>query len=184
MLTKGGNSVLGCYPDYRALETALRAEGQLPQAALVDADDPAAGPFAVAELRLGYPELKILLLCGETSPVVVHCVLEQHVEGVVLKSDSAEEVILALRHVLEGRAVMPAGWHEKSLELGSVARLLSVREREVLDLAAVGLSNREIAEHLVISTNTVKFHLREIYSILGVHNRVQASQAMNHSHHT
>ena len=114
--------------------------------------------------------------------MVVHCVLEQHVEGVVLKSDSAEEVILALRHVLDGRAVMPAGWHQKSLELGSVARLLSVREREVLDLAAAGLSNREIAEHLVISTNTVKFHLREIYSILGVHNRVQASQAMNHSH--
>jgi DNA-binding NarL/FixJ family response regulator len=182
MLTEGGSSVLGCYPDYRALEAALRAERQLPQAALVDADDPVAGPFAVAELRLAYPELKILLLCGEASPVVVHCVLEQHVEGVVLKSDSAEEVILALRHVLEGRAVMPAGWHEKSLELGSVARLLSVREREVLDLAAAGLSNREIAEHLVISTNTVKFHLREIYSILGVHNRVQASQAMNHSH--
>jgi DNA-binding NarL/FixJ family response regulator len=106
-------------------------------------------------------------------------VIEQHVEGVVLKSDSAEEVILALRHVFEGRAVMPAGWRKKSLELGSVARMLSTREREVLDLAAAGMSNKEIAARLVISTNTVKFHLREIYSILGVHNRVQASRAIN-----
>ena len=53
MLTEGGNSVLGCYPDYHALEASLRAEGQLPQVVLVDADDSAAGPFAVAELGDG-----------------------------------------------------------------------------------------------------------------------------------
>jgi len=183
MLTKAGSSVLGCYPDYRALDAALRAGGERsPQAALVDADDPAAGLSAVAELRLAYSELKILLLCGALTPAVVHCVIEHRVEGVVLESDSAEEVILALGHVLDGRAVMPAGWNRKSLELGSVARVLSVREREVLDLASAGLSNKEIAERLVISTNTVKFHLRGIYAILGVHNRVQASQAMTRSH--
>ena len=50
MLTKGGNSVLGCYPDYRTLDAALRTGEQSPQAALVDAEDPAAGPPAVAEL--------------------------------------------------------------------------------------------------------------------------------------
>lgn len=182
MLTEGGSSVLGCYPDYHAFDAALSAGKQSPQAALVDAEDPAAGLRAVVELRLAHPQLKILLLCGEATPAVVYCVIEQHVEGVVLKSDSAEEVILALQHVLEGRAVMPAGWNRKSLELGSVARVLSVREREVLDLAAAGLSNKEIAERLVISTNTVKFHLRGIYVILGVHNRVQASQAMSRSH--
>jgi len=55
---------------------------------------------------------------------------------------------------------------------------LSAREREVLQLAAAGMSNKEIAEHLVISLNTVKFHLRSIYSRLGVSNRVQATQAV------
>ena len=56
--------------------------------------------------------------------------------------------------------------------------MLSEREREVIELAAAGRSNREIAEQLVISLNTVKFHLRTIYSRLGVHNRVQATQAL------
>lgn len=48
----------------------------------------------------------------------------------------------------------------------------------MLDLAASGMSNKEIAERLTISANTVKFHLRTIYSRLGVRNRVEAMRAM------
>jgi DNA-binding NarL/FixJ family response regulator len=97
----------------------------------------------------------------------------------VLKSDTAEEAILALRHVLEGRAVMPVGWQAASLRLETPLAALSAREREVLDLAASGMSNKEIAERLTISVNTVKFHLRTIYSRLGVRNRVQAMRSMD-----
>jgi LuxR family maltose regulon positive regulatory protein len=57
--------------------------------------------------------------------------------------------------------------------------VLSVREREVLDLVTAGMSNEEIAKRLVISSNTVKFHLRTVYSRLGVHNRVQATRAVS-----
>jgi DNA-binding NarL/FixJ family response regulator len=182
VLTNSGSDVLGSYPDFYALEAALRGGEQRLHVAVVDAEDPAAGPPAVAALRRAYPDLKILLLCEVVSPAIIDCAIEEHVEGVALKSDAPEEVILALGHVLEGRAVMPAGWHKASLELEAVARLLSMREREVLDLASSGLTNKEIAECLVISTNTVKFHLRGIYSSLGVHNRVQASQAMSQNH--
>ena len=73
---------------------------------------------------------------------------------------------------------MPAGWQAASGERSSALTALSAREREVLQLAAAGMSNKEIAEHLVISLNTVKFHLRSIYSRLGVSNRVQATQAV------
>jgi DNA-binding NarL/FixJ family response regulator len=179
MLTKSGNHVLGSYRDFSDLEEALRGGEQSLRAALVDAEDPAAGPPAVAALKQAHPDLKILLLCEVASPAVIECAIEQHVEGVVLKSDAPEEMILALRHVFEGRAVMPAGWHKVSLEREAVVRVLSLREREVLDLAASGLSNKEIAARLMISTNTVKFHLRGIYGSLGVHNRVQASQIMS-----
>jgi len=182
MLTNSGSHVLGSYPDFPALEAGLRGGEQGLHAAVVDAEDAAAGPSAVTALRRAYPHLKILLLCEVASPAIMDCAIEEHVEGVALKSDAPEEVILALSHVLEGRAVMPAGWHEASLEREIVARVLSGREREILDLAASGLSNREIAERLVISINTVKFHLRGVYRSLGVHNRVQASQIMNRDH--
>lgn len=179
MFTKSGSRVLGSYRDFSALETALRGRAQALHVAVVDAEDPAAGPPAVAALRRAYPDLRILLLCEVASPALVGCAIDERVDGVVLKSDDPTEMILALRHVLEGRAVMPAGWHQASLEREAVVRVLSMREREVLDLAASGLSNKEIAEQLVISTNTVKFHLRGIYCSLGVHNRLQASQAMS-----
>jgi ATP/maltotriose-dependent transcriptional regulator MalT len=52
---------------------------------------------------------------------------------------------------------------------------LSERELEVLRLLAVGLSNKEIAETLVIAASTVKQHLKNIYSKLDVHNRTQAA---------
>lgn len=57
-----------------------------------------------------------------------------------------------------------AGWLEP----------LSKREIEVLRLLALGLSNHEIAQALVIAENTVKMHLKHLYGKLSVHNRVQA----------
>jgi len=179
LLTESGSRVVGSYRDFATLEAALRDGAQAPDVAVVDAEDPGAGPPAVSALRRAYPDLKILLLCELVSPALVGCVIDEHVDGVVLKADAPAEMIVALRHVLEGRAVMPRGWHEASLEREAVVRVLSTREREVLELAAAGLSNKEIAERLVISINTVKFHLRGIYCRLGVHNRVQASRAMS-----
>lgn len=180
MLTKSGNRVVGAYPSFPQLRIASGARELKLHAAIVDADDPAAGPAAVAEIRRAHPELKILLLCEVASATVVRCAIDERVEGVVLKSDTAEEMILALRHVLEGRAVMPVGWQAASLEPegGTPIESLSKRELEVLDLAAHGMSNKEIAMRLMISANTVKFHLRTIYSRLGVRNRVEAMRAV------
>jgi DNA-binding NarL/FixJ family response regulator len=55
---------------------------------------------------------------------------------------------------------------------------LSERQREVLELMALGLPNELIAERLFISKNTVKFHVAAIYARLGVHNRVEAAHAL------
>jgi DNA-binding NarL/FixJ family response regulator len=178
MLTKGGNRVVGAYSSCRELRALARAGGLNLQAAIVYTDDPEAGPEAVAEIKRAHPELKILLLCEVATPAVVRCAIEEQAEGVVLTSDTVEETILALRHVLEGRAVMPIGWQAASLQEDAPLAALSEREREVLDLLTAGMSNKEIAAHLTISSNTVKFHLRTIYSKLGVSNRVQAMQAV------
>lgn len=180
MLTKSGNLVVGAFPTLRELEAISPTEESKLQAVIVDADGLAASPAAVAEIRRTYPELKILLLCGAVSKEVVRCAMDERIEGVVLKSDTAEEVILALRNVLEGRAVMPIGWQAASLQPDAPLAALSAREREVLELAASGMSNKEIAKRLTISVNTVKFHLRTIYSRLGVRNRVEAMRALGH----
>jgi DNA-binding NarL/FixJ family response regulator len=178
MLTKSGNRVVGAYSSSRELRSGSRA-GELDlQAAIVYTDDPEAGPEAVAELKRAHPELKIVLLCEVATPAVVRCAIDEQAEGVVLTSDTAEEMVLALRHVLEGRAVMPVGWQAASLQDDAPLAALSEREREVFKLLIAGMSNKEIATHLTISSNTVKFHLRTIYSKLGVHNRVQAMQAI------
>jgi anti-anti-sigma factor len=55
---------------------------------------------------------------------------------------------------------------------------LSNRERDVIQLVADGLSNREIAERLFISQETVKSHLRVVFRKLGVENRTQAARRM------
>lgn len=180
ILAKNGNHVVGIYSSVGELDSALQAGRRGLQAAIIDADEQMGGLATLAGSRCRYPELKILLLCETATPAVVRCAIEQHADGVVLKSETIEDMILALRHVLAGRTVMPVGWQAASLEPepgGIRAAALSTREREVLDLVTAGMSNEEVAQRLVISSNTVKFHLRMIYSRLGVHNRVEATRA-------
>jgi DNA-binding NarL/FixJ family response regulator len=181
MLTKSGNRVIGSFPSFDELARAVSDGGITADAVIIDGDDAAAGTDAVSAIRTAFPEVKILLLCAALSSEVVGCAIDEHVDGLVLRSDATEDVVVTLRHALDGRAVMPAGWHAASVQANSLLASLSAREREVLELAASGMSNKEIAEHLVVSLNTVKFHLRGIYARLGVHNRVQATQAIYQS---
>jgi LuxR family maltose regulon positive regulatory protein len=60
---------------------------------------------------------------------------------------------------------------------GSLPEALTSREREILSYLAAGDSNREMAERIFVSENTVKFHLKNIYSKLGVGTRIQAISA-------
>jgi DNA-binding NarL/FixJ family response regulator len=183
MLTESGSRILGIYATPRELREDLAGGGE-PQVLLIDADDAACGVGVLAEVRRRHPKMRILLLCEAVTPAIVRSTITEEVEGLVLKSDSVEEVITAFHHVLEGRSVMPCGWQAVSLEPAGASPLdaLSVREREVLELAVGGMRNREIAERLMISSNTVKFHLRAIYSHLGVHSRIQAAHAIESEH--
>ncbi len=179
MLVESGTPLAGIYPDPRSLRCELDARVVQVQVAVVDGDDRMCPGRAVLELRRAHPSLKIMLLCEVLTPAIVQRAIDAGIEGVVLKSDSTEDLITALGHILDGRSVMPADWQTVAIESDpDPLSSLSTREREVLDLAAAGLRNREIAERLTISANTVKFHLRAIYAQLGVRNRVQALRAV------
>jgi HD-GYP domain-containing protein (c-di-GMP phosphodiesterase class II) len=93
--------------------------------------------------------------------------LRAGVRGGLFAADAAEAVLQAAGHPVKRRRQLPAG--------------LTARELEVLRLLVRGLSNREIAERLVISRKTAGTHVEHIYAKLGVSNRARASLfAMKH----
>ena len=95
------------------------------------------------------------------------------VSGVVLKSRGAGDLVDVLERVATGERV--------GLDVVSRGREhcappdLSMREHEVLALVALGMSNREVAEELYLSVDTVKTYVRRLFSKLGVSNRTQAA---------
>jgi DNA-binding NarL/FixJ family response regulator len=96
------------------------------------------------------------------------------VAGVVLKSHGAGELVDALERVGSGERVgldlLPRRGRDQGSHPG-----LSTREREVLALVALGMSNREVASELYLSVDTIKTHVRRVFSKLGVNNRTQAA---------
>ncbi len=122
-------------------------------------------------------DCKLVLLCTEVSAEVMLCASTRRIDGVVLKESSVVELCDAVAHILTGHAVMPARWHAVP---DAVA--LTPRQIEVLTLISHGYSNEEIAEHLDVRPNTVKFHISEIFRRLGVRNRIEAISRLGERH--
>lgn len=97
-------------------------------------------------------------------------IAQRKVEAVILKSCSGEQLVDALERVHRGERVLAS---EHALFPGHAT--LTEREREVLALLARGLSNSQIASELCVSTDTVKTHVRKVFSKLDVSNRTQAA---------
>lgn len=96
--------------------------------------------------------------------------LEGGIGGIVLESELEATIGIAVRAVLSGQCIFPAGTaaaHEDAL--------LSTREKQVLGMVVLGCSNAEIATALHVAETTVKSHLTSIFRKLGVRSRSQAS---------
>jgi LuxR family transcriptional regulator, maltose regulon positive regulatory protein len=134
-------------------------------------------------LALAEPEGYVRVFVDEGAPMQallatwLSLPAQQH--GSMETSTSAEYVrkLLAAFPSLEA---LPAGSHKGTRrgETGTfqspLLEPLSTREQDVLELLAVGLSNAEIAERLIVTVGTVKTHIKSIYGKLGVHSRTQA----------
>lgn len=92
------------------------------------------------------------------------------IDGVILKSVTADQLVDALERVHRGEQVgtVPAHARDQS-------PTLTEREREVLALLAQGATNREISEELYLALDTIKTHVRKVFAKLGVANRTQAA---------
>ena len=102
---------------------------------------------------------------------------ELGVEGYVLKEAFPEEILAAIRVVSRGRKYYDPGLVDSMMNRGGDPLLghLSSREREILTVLGEGLTNKEIAQKLIISENTVKKHVSQVLAKLELSDRTQAA---------
>ncbi|WP_205698623.1 response regulator transcription factor [Conexibacter sp. SYSU D00693] len=148
---------------------------------LVEAGETSAADLAALRDALPPHVPRRVLMASELDAALVGLALEHRVDGVLLATYPPQEVLAALRHIAGGHAIFPDGWQElMAVHVPRVSAMpeLSQRQREVLDLLASGRRNDEIANELLLSPNTVKFHVRAIFSRLGVRNRAEAAEVL------
>jgi DNA-binding NarL/FixJ family response regulator len=168
-----GLVVAGAASDVDALLAQLH--GEAADVIVLDAG------FDPRPIRNRAPSARIVVLADGLDQRLAAAAREGEVDGIVLTRCVGAELASAITQVAAGHAVFPAGWLSRarrtSVASDPVAGL-SPRQREVLELLALGMDNDEIASRLFISRNTVKFHVRTIYERLGVHNRVAAARVL------
>jgi DNA-binding NarL/FixJ family response regulator len=175
MLTSDGYQLVSAFDTVEDLMAELA--GLSAELLLIDLDDRPIDWAAIGRVRAQRPDLKLVLITASLSTGAAEAIRADRLDGVIDKTDSADQARATLLHVHEGRRVFPAGWQDAVRPKGHGAEGLSAREFAILELVASGLRNTEIASELMISPNTVKFHLRAVYAQLGVRNRVEAAQA-------
>ena len=174
----------------------LQAEQMLPDVVLMDVRMPRLdGIAATRALKEHWPEIRVIILTTFDDGELIQAGLQAGALGYVLKDITAEQLATAIRVVAQGQVLLHADVAHKVLAslssaqslpavaapapstLDSVCNVeqLTEREREILTLLARGASNREISETLYIASGTVKNHLSNILSKLGVRDRTQAA---------
>jgi DNA-binding NarL/FixJ family response regulator len=135
------------------------------------------GLDALAIFGERHPELPIVLLSGSANTQIMRQVLQAGAAGFVTKSCVSDELLRAVRSVLEGDIYLPqelTNAPPATLEDSNGRPLLTQRQDLVLRCLLDGHANREIAEQLHVSEETVKTHVAAILRHFDVQNRTQA----------
>lgn len=197
VVREGLHAYLSTEPDIEVLAEASNgreavriAAEQVPDVALVDLvmPDPTPGPAGpmdgiatIRELKKVSPRTQVIVLTSYAEDEKIFPAVRAGALSYLLKDVSAEDLAKAIRAAYRGEATLhPQVAARLMSEVGGKRQetdvdALTAREMEVLTLIARGMSNREIAETLVIAEKTVKSHVSNILSKLHLADRTQAA---------
>ena len=182
LLEAAGFEVVGQVGDgAAAVEAALRLR---PDAVLMDITMPGLnGLEALRQIQAAWPEAQVVILTASDDEASLFEAVEAGAHGYLLKNLNADEFVEMLNGLARGEAAMTrqttarllAGLSHLSHAPPPPPEVLTPREIELLELMVKGLSNKEIAQAISLSENTVKYHVKHILQKLGVQNRTEAA---------
>jgi DNA-binding NarL/FixJ family response regulator len=182
IVRQGLVALLNTVPDMEVVAEA--ADGKIgielfrkhqPDVTLMDLRLPTmGGAEAVAKIRQEFPAARIIVLTTFDGDEDIYRALQAGARGYLLKGMLGEELLDAIRTVHAGKSRIPAVVAERLAHRMS-GHELTVRELEVLELIVKGQSNKEIGGSLSISEATVKTHINNLLSKMGVTDRTQAA---------
>lgn len=173
-----GMSVVGTAED--AQSGIAKIESTQPDVVLSDLAMPETGDVdAIRQIRNAHPELRIIALTFHKEESYIHAALKAGADGYVLKDDSRDELVIAIRSVLSGKNYLSpsicdtviAGFLEtaQKKQLEPSWQVLTRRERQVIGMIARGMKTREIAAELSLSPKTVEKHRTNLMNKLDLH---------------
>jgi two-component system, NarL family, response regulator LiaR len=186
MVRRGLATMLSVFDDLQLAgeaesgEAAIRLCAEIiPDVILMDMAMPLMdGAMATHAIRQQFPHVQVLALTSFREGDRVRKALEAGAIGYLLKDVTADELVRAIRAAHAGRATLSPEATQALVEASNQPPApgldLTGREREVLGLMIEGLSNTQIAGRLTVSPSTIKSHVSNVLSKLGVASRTEA----------
>ncbi len=186
VVRSGLSTVLAVYDDMKLVgeagdgEEAVRlCERLQPDVVLMDLLMPRMdGVTATRIIKERWPKIQVIALTSFKEKEYVEGAIKAGANGYLLKNISAEELVSAIRRAAAGQpSLSPEAAQvliQKVNEPAAPGQDMTDREKEILALMVEGLNNNEIAGRLVVSQSTVKFHVSNILSKMGVTGRTEA----------
>lgn len=195
LFREGLTKIIGSQVDFKVvgqasdgIEALVMAQALKPDLVLMDINMPGCdGIEATRQIKESLPDTTVVMLTVRDEDELLFEAIRCGAQGYIIKSISSQEMLKMLRGAMQGEAALTPNMSGRMLlqlrksgsgrdDNGSQPLgVLTCREREILCLAAQGLTNREIGLKLCLSVHTVKSHMRKVLSKMGVGSRHDAA---------